>query len=359
VRQLRLSHSGLLRPESLDRMDSLDQQVLDAVARWQQQGQHFALVTVAQTWGSAPRQPGAWLALREDGVVQGSVSGGCIEDDLIARVRSGQLLAGEHQGRAYRLDYGVTADEAQRFGLPCGGHLALVVEPAPDAALLAELARRVQAGELVQRVVALNQASVHLRDGARGAALRWDQHTLVTQHGPRWRLLIIGAGQTSRFLAPMAQALGYAITVCDPRIEYSSEWDVAGADWVAGMPDEVVTAMQPDPHSAIVALTHDPKLDDLALLEALKSPAFYVGALGSRLNNDKRRERLRQHFDLSSDEVARLHGPVGLAIGSRTPPEIAVAILAEMVAVRNGVPAMQRIGTPGSIASQSVSACQS
>jgi xanthine dehydrogenase accessory factor len=135
----------------------------------------------------------------------------------------------------------------------------------------------------------------------------------------------------------MAQALGYEVLICDPRVEYSVEWDIPGARLVPGMPDDVVLELALDPHSAVVALTHDPKLDDMALLEALKSPAFYVGALGSRLNNDKRRQRLLEHFDLSAEEVGRLHGPVGLPIGSHTPPEIAVAILAEMTAVKNGV----------------------
>ncbi|HZX33370.1 MAG TPA: XdhC family protein, partial [Rhodocyclaceae bacterium] len=276
---------------------------------------------------------GAWMALREDGVVQGSVSGGCIEDDLIDRIRAGSLL-GE---RPFLLTYGVTREEADRFRLPCGGTLELVVEPCPDPGLLADLERRIRAGQLAQRRVHLDSGTVTVEDGARGDALAWDGRTLATIHGPRWRLLIIGTGQISRYLAQMAQALDYGVTVCDPRIEYSSEWDVAGAPWVPGMPDDVVLEMAPDPHTAIVALTHDPKLDDLALLEALKSPAFYVGALGSHANNARRRDRLRQYFDLSEDEVNRLHGPVGLPIGSKTPPEIAVSILAEMTAAKRGV----------------------
>jgi xanthine dehydrogenase accessory factor len=156
-------------------------------------------------------------------------------------------------------------------------------------------------------------------------------------HGPAWRLLIVGAGQISSYLAQMAQALDYHVYICDPRSEYAAEWNVPGTTLVPGMPDDAVIALGLDPHSAVVALTHDPKLDDMVLLEALKSPAFYVGALGSRINNERRRERLLQYFDLSRAEVDRLHGPVGLSIGSRTPPEIAVSILAEMTAVKNGV----------------------
>ncbi|HJV92918.1 MAG TPA: XdhC family protein [Azonexus sp.] len=313
-------------------MDSLDTQVLDAARQWAAAGHRFALITVARTWGSAPRPPGAWMILRDDGQVQGSVSGGCIEDDLIRRA-----VAGEFTGSAPRLlRYGVTADEAHRFGLPCGGTLELVLEPAPDAALLEQLAQRIATGQLVQRRVALASGAVSLESGSAGDSQQWDGQTLVTLHGPAWRLLIIGAGQISRYLASMAQALGYRVYICDPRSEYADGWDVPGTERLAAMPDDAVTELGLDPRSAVVALTHDPKLDDLALLEALKSPAFYVGALGSQANNGKRRERLLQYFDLSQAEVDRLHGPVGLPIGSRTPPEIAVSILAEMTALKNG-----------------------
>lgn len=314
-------------------MDSQDLQVLAALRRWAAGGHRVALITVARTWGSAPRPAGAWMALCDDGKVQGSVSGGCIEDDLIERMRDGRIAG----SRPFVLRYGVTRDEAARFGLPCGGTLELLVEPAPDAARLADLAARIEGGQLVRREVDIASGAVRVLDACRGEALHWDGARLSTLHGPRWRLLIVGAGQISRYLATMAQALDYAVSVCDPRDEYAIEWDVAGAPLVAGMPDDVVTAMLPDPHTAIVALTHDPKLDDMALLEALKSPAFYVGALGSRVNNAARKARLLEYFDLSESEVGRLHGPTGLPIGSRTPPEIAVSILAEMTAVKNGV----------------------
>ena len=175
--------------------------------------------------------------------------------------------------------------------------------------------------------------------------LEFDGKVLKTVHGPRWRLLIIGAGQLSRYLAQMAQALDYHVTVCDPREEYAEGWDLPGVPVDRGYPDDVVQAMNLDAHTAVVAVTHDPKLDDAALLEALKSPAFYVGALGSKANNDKRRKRLAE-FDLSAEEIARLHGPVGFKIGSRTPPEIAVAVLAEMTAVRRGVQIPQAVSRP-------------
>jgi xanthine dehydrogenase accessory factor len=313
-------------------MDRQDHHVLQAARRWAGAGHSLSLVTVARTWGSSPRPPGSWMALRGDGAVQGSVSGGCVEADLIERVRAGAF----RESGPDVLRYGVARDEADRFRLPCGGTLELVVEPSPDRAQLQRLEERIAAGARTLRILHLDGGLVELRDAGPGDALRWDGRRLATLHGPAWRLLIIGAGEVSRHLAAMAQALDYQVSVCDPRVEYAGEWDVPGAALVAGMPDDAVVAAALDPNCAVVALTHDPKLDDLALLEALKSPAFYVGALGSRLNTARRRERLCLHFDLTEDEVQRLHGPVGLPIGGRTPGEIAVSILAEMTAVRHG-----------------------
>ena len=180
-------------------------------------------------------------------------------------------------------------------------------------------------------------AKVTLTAGKWSDMLEFDGKVLATVHGPRWRLVLVGAGQLSRYLAEMARMLDYQVVVIDPREEYYTGWDMPGLEVNRGMPDDVVVALNMDGHSAVVALTHDPKLDDLALMEALKSPAFYVGAIGSKKNNDSRRKRLEE-FDLSADEIARLHGPVGLYLGSKTPPEIALAILAEMTAVRYGVP---------------------
>ncbi len=177
---------------------------------------------------------------------------------------------------------------------------------------------------------------VALQPGQWQDALEFDGSSLVTVHGPRWRLVLIGAGQLTQYLAEMARMLDYHVSVIEPREEYASGWNVAGIELDHRMPDDVIAAMNLDGHSAVVALTHDPKIDDLALMEALKSAAFYVGAIGSKKNNDARRARLKE-FDLSEGEIARLRGPVGLYIGSKTPPEIAVAILAEMTAVRHGV----------------------
>lgn len=312
-------------------MQSTDLQVLATARRWAGAGHRIALATVVRTWGSAPRPPGSWLVLRDDGMVEGSVSGGCIEDDLIDRMADGRM----NGITPFTLMYGISRDEATRFGLPCGGTLELVIEPAPELALLDELADRLARRERVHRYVEVGVAQVSLAPALRCNVLSWDGTRLSSVLGPQWRLLIIGAGQISRYLSPMAQALDYEVIVCDPREEYHSHWSALGTRIVTTMPDDTVLELELDERCAVVALTHDPKLDDMALLEALKSPAFYVGAVGSRINNKHRRERLVEHFDLTDGEVDRLHGPVGLAIGSHTPPEIAVAILAEMIATRN------------------------
>jgi xanthine dehydrogenase accessory factor len=313
-------------------MDSIDLEVLKTAAAWLAAGQCCELVTVVKTWGSSPRPVGALLALRADGQVAGSVSGGCIEDDLIEQVRRN----GIERSTPQLLTYGISADEAHRFGLPCGGTIELALEPLSSASRIAELLERLARGELVERRLDLHTGAVALEAAAPGALLRVEGDLLATVHGPRWRLFIIGAGPLSRFLAQVATGLDYRVTVCDPREEYRGGWQVEGVELVHMMPDDLMLESRLDARCAVVALTHDPKLDDLALMEALKSEAFYVGAIGSRVNNARRRERLKL-FDLSEAQLARLHGPVGLHIGSKTPAEIAISILAEMTAVKNGV----------------------
>lgn len=313
-------------------MDSIDLEVLTAAASWFAAGRRVLLVTVVKTWGSSPRPEGAMLAVRDDGLAAGSVSGGCIEDDIVERVRRNGVSG---DGPAL-VRYGVSADEAHRFGLPCGGTIELVLEPVRAESRIDDLCAAVKAGRLVTRTLDLasGNARVDAADGATGVAIV--DGRLIVPHGPRYRMLVIGAGQLSRYLCAMAAGLGYRITVCDPREQAFDAWDLPDTSLVRTMPDDTVIDMKLDAHSAVVTLTHDPKLDDLALMEALRTPAFYVGAIGSRRNNAARRERLRE-FDLSDTQVAHLRGPVGIFIGSRTPPEIAVSILAEVTAVKNGV----------------------
>lgn len=323
-------------------MENLDVMVLRTLRDWRLAGKRALLATVVRTWGSSPRPVGSIMALCEDGSVVGSVSGGCIEDDLIYRFT--QAYASKEPGKAMPsgppgfVKYGITADEAHRFGLPCGGTLELLLEYDPDARGLTELVQALETGQLMQREVRLADGAVTLARADKPTELIAGEERVVNTFGPEYRLLLIGAGQLTEYLATMALFSGFAVTVCDPREEYRGAWGVAGAKMVADMPDDVVTAFRPDRRSCVVALTHDPKLDDLALLEALKSEAFYVGAIGSRRNNEARRQRMIEHFGQTEASLARLRGPIGVYIGSKTPPEIAVSVMAEILAAKNGVP---------------------
>jgi xanthine dehydrogenase accessory factor len=313
-------------------MNSMDVEVIRTAMDWMNRGHRVVLGTVVRTWGSSPRPPGSLMVIRDDGQVAGSVSGGCIEDDLIDRVKRGELAPRLPQSTRY----GVSADEAQRFGLPCGGTVQVVLEPLSAQSMLRELLAAIEAHRVVRRRLEMATGITSLNPADRDDAVRFDGQVLETVHGPRLRLLVIGAGQLSRYLASMAVMLDYRVTVCDPRDEYHEAWSaMEGVTLSRTMPDDLVLAMNLDANSAVVALTHDPKLDDLALMEALKTPAFYVGALGSRRNNDARRARLLD-FDVSAVELAKLHGPVGLNLGGKTAPEIALSIVAEMTAVRRG-----------------------
>ena len=320
-------------------MDSADLNVLRSVLEWRRAGQRVMLYSVAQTWGTAPRAPGAMLALREDGVVIGSVSGGCVEDDLIARQHDGRIPV---DGPAVQLiTYGITREEAARFGLPCGGTLRLIEERVDDAAWVEQLLAQCEAHEIVARELNLETGQVILTPASKSDVLMFDGQTLRAIYGPRWRLLLIGAGQLSRYVAEMARLLDFEVLICDPRTEFVYGWEAQHGRFVSGMPDEAVLSIQADERTAIVALTHDPRLDDMALLTALDSKAFYVGALGSRINSQKRRDNLAQ-LGLSQQAIARLHGPIGLHIGSHNPAEIALSLMAEIVAIKNGVELKQK-----------------
>jgi xanthine dehydrogenase accessory factor len=277
------------------------------------------------------------MAIAANGTVVGSVSGGCIEDDLVHRYAwvDDHLRPG---GAPLLVRYGVTADEAHRFGLPCGGTIELLLEFDPSAEALARLLALLQNGHLVERSVTLADGAVALTPVTHPRHVPFDNAVLVNTFGPTYRLLLIGAGQLAGYLATMALFNGFAVTVCDPREEHRTAWAVPGAALVSDMPDDFVLRFKPDRRTALVTLSHDPKLDDMALIEALRCDAFYVGAIGSRRNSLARHQRLHAHFDLSDTELGRLHAPVGLHIGSKTPAEIAVSVMAEIIAVKNGVP---------------------
>jgi len=313
-------------------MNSTDLSALKSAVDWLKAGQPVAIATVVQTWGSAPRPVGSWLAIRQDGQVAGSVSGGCVEDDLIRRVQTEILTRNIPE----MVVYGVSQQEAARFGIPCGGTLRLLIEPKPELAVLEELLKAISSQQITLRSVDLLTGKSTLEDGDRSDLFLCDEKVMRTTYGPRWRMVLIGAGQLSLYTADFALASDFEVIVIDPREEYAEGIALNDVTFIKGMPDDVLLDLGIDAHTAVIALTHDPKLDDMALMEALKSSAFYVGALGSKINTQKRKERLLE-FDVTKAQVEKLYGPVGLHIGALTPPEIAVSIMAEVIAVKYGI----------------------
>jgi len=308
-----------------------DLEILPTALQWLEQGHKVALVTVVKTWGSSPRPVGSMLLMRHDGQHLGSVSGGCIEAEILERYRNGEFTS----SIPTKLSYGVTSDQAQKFGLPCGGSLELVLENLTDSNWLTNVLTATKQSELICRQLNLADGSVNLFPATTDAKFTCTNEFIQQIFGPTWQLLLIGAGHLSHHVAQIGLLLDYEIIVCDPREQYNNSWQLPGTKLISIMPDDAVKQIA-HKHGIVITLTHDPKLDDMALWEALKSPAFYIGALGSKRTNASRRQRLQQ-LGLTATQLARLHGPVGLAIGSHTPAEIAVAIMAELTAVRNGI----------------------
>jgi len=309
---------------------STDNEVLRAAVNWLDQGAAATLVTVARTWGSAPRRPGALMVIHADGRFVGSVSGGCVEDDLVQRTLRGEF----EQQPPGLIDYGINTATARSVGLPCGGRLQLLIEHLDAAAPLRRVLDSMDARQRISRHVCLNTGEASLHAAATGDEFSFDDDNLIKVFGPLWRLLIIGAGELSRRVAQLALTLDYAVTICDSRPEYASGWEVDGTEFTTVPAAGLIAGFAPDAHSAILALAHAPVLEDDALAAALKTDAFYIGALGSRKNQHARIGRL-QKLGLNDSQLAQLHGPVGLDIGSHTPAEIAIAITAALVQARN------------------------
>ncbi len=338
-----------MKPAGVD-----DAAVLETAATWSANGHDVALATVLQTWGSAPRGPGSHLAIRDDGLFVGSVSGGCVEG---AVVQVAQGLMGS--GRSEIAEYGVTNEDAWDVGLACGGTIRVgITDLGAASADLAAVAGSIEA----RRPVALrldfgeSHAPVALREGDRGWAPELgrafstgtpllhpdpEQPSFVRIYAPPLRLLVIGAVHIARALAPMAEVAGYDVTIVDPRRAFANPEAWGDVTLVHDYPDDAFETIGLDARTAVVALTHDPKIDDPGLQSALRSDAFYVGALGSKRTHAKRLERLAT-AGFEEAALARIHGPVGLSIGAATPPEIAVAILAEVIATLRRRPAEGR-----------------
>ena len=308
-------------------MKNSDTEVLHVAADWLDNGHTVELVTLVEAWGSSPRPVGSLAAVRNDGTLVGSISGGCIEKQLTAQLR--------YDERTCIVQHDISHDQAVRFGLPCGGSLKLVFEHLETALPLRNILQELEDRKPVSRTVDLESGKISIRPATKNERFRFDGKTVTKVFGPIQTLLVIGAGQLSRFVAELAAALDFQVMVCEPRKAFARAWNVPSARMDSRSPDEVVRELAHDPTIAVLALTHDPNLDDLALLEALEHEFFYVGALGSKRNNEIRRKRLG-FLGLSESQLDRLHGPIGLDIGSRTPAEIAISIMAQIIAVRNG-----------------------
>lgn len=306
-------------------MKSSQQDVLEAARRWMSDGHAVELVTVVRTWGSSPRPPGSIAAVRDDGVLAGSVSGGCVETQLSEqfRVRDMPQVYTHH----------INDEHAKRFGLACGGQLELLFETLTDVSTLDPVLQGLEKRERMVRRVSTDtqQASVAKADD--DEVFSWQAPQLTQVFGPAWQLLLVGAGELSRFTARFAQALDFQVMVVEPRDKFRASWDVEGVPVLDMSPDDAVLQYATDKRSAVLALSHDPNIDDLALMEALPSAAFHVGALGSTRNYEKRCKRLLG-LDVPEQSIARLKGPVGISIGARGSAEIAVSIVAELIQLR-------------------------
>lgn len=291
------------------------------------EGKKVTLCTVLSIWGGAPFPSGTIAAFTEDRQIFGSLSGGCIENDLFE-----YLDENNHQVFTIR-----SYKDNQNVKIPCGGKLDIFLESISDINSISQLIVAIDTKKLVKRVVDIESRThknVELDYYTENKV--YDGCCVTRIFGPIYQLIIIGAGEISRFVAEMAINLNYKVIVCEPREEYYMGWNVEGVELDKSMPDDVVLNRVKDCRTAVVTLTHDPKLDDMALMEALNSQAFYVGALGSRKTNQERCKRLKQ-LDVAEQDIMRLHGPVGISIGSRTAPQIAISILAELIKKQNEI----------------------
>ena len=308
-------------------IDTSDVEILSQARDWLHSGHRVELVTVARTWGSSPRPAGSMAAVRDDGAIVGSVSGGCVERELA------ESFVGAHENRL--LSHHIDDEQARRYGLTCGGRLELVFETLAHASVPEALLEQIAARKRMRRITTVGESVVRIESADPDDGFAFDGSTMQQVFGPTWRLLLVGAGQLSRYVAEFAQTLEFEVVVCEPRAPFRHAWHVPGVTLLDTLPDDAVLDHARDVRSAALALSHDPALDDLALQEALDGQAFYIGALGSRRSHDRRCERLRG-LGVDDGSLGRIHAPIGLDIGSRTSAEIAVSIVAELVAARAG-----------------------
>ncbi len=312
-------------------MLSSDHTILSTLLASLTEGEQPWLVTVTATIGSSPRPVGSLVVFRADGSQVGSVSGGCVEEDLIAR-----LLAGNFDGPMVHFsEYGVSAEDNEKWGLPCGGRLELAIQQLDDkdTPWVREAQQAMVERRTLLRRVDLASGQSQLTTTDHYLSLNKDEAQMSHCLGPRHRLLLVGAGQLAAHLSTLALAMDYEVLLTDSREWALAQWQGPELEKILGLPDDIVRTHGSDEHCAVITLSHDPRVDDMALMEALESSAWYVGALGSVRTTEKRMERLLK-LGLNTEALARLHAPVGLSIGSKTTMEIAVSIMAQLTQLR-------------------------
>lgn len=309
---------------------SVTQRVINSVVEWLSSGDSVWLCTVVRTWGSSPRPAGSLMAFHPSDGLVGSLSGGCLEEDLVTGFA-------DAVSTPHLVDYAITEDDQLRYRLPCGGEVSLLIEkldPSENVlnhfiSLQEKLVMRIKCA----RQVSLTGEALRIDLNPKGEAVMLSNTVVSVAIGPSYRLLLVGAGEVAHYVAEFAKTLDFSVTLCEPRELFLKGWDVCDVDVVKALPDDLVKQRFNDDHCAILALAHDPRVDDMCLMEALKTQAFYVGAMGSLATSLKRRERLKE-FEITQSQLEKLHAPVGVSIGSKRPPEIAISIMAELISAR-------------------------
>lgn len=305
--------------------------VFNDVRHWLLAGKRVWLCTITETWGSSPRPVGSWLAVSVDGDWSGSVSGGCLEENLLNR-----CVANGPEALQF-IDYGISDQDRDQFRLPCGGRIRLLVEPLhPERNLphVETVLEALKARNPVARIVSLASGVVEcVPADFRQAGITVENQTL--RHGlmPEFRLLLVGAGEVARYVGEFARAADFSVTLCEPRPSFSKGWSHAGLPLVQALPDDLVSRSFNDPWAGVLALAHDPRVDDMALLAALNSEASYIGAMGSARTSAERRARLAS-LGVTDAQLDRLKAPIGINIPSKTPAEIAISVVADLIAAR-------------------------
>lgn len=319
---------------------STEHRVIESLYQWLSSGQSVWLCTIVKTWGSSPRPAGSLLAYSPEHGIVGSLSGGCIEEALIRKL-SVASKESRASGAPYLYDYAITEGDQARYSLPCGGQLTILVERLSSTpvtlqhfkGILDALNNRYR----IRRNVSLIGSPMSVSTTAievEGASISASADAIGIWLGPAFKMLLLGAGDVSYYVAQMATTVGFSVTLCDPRAEFLQGWQQEGVEVIQCLPDDLVRDRFFDAYCAILALAHDPRVDDMALMEALKTDAFYIGAMGSIKTTEERCKRLAQ-LDCSSDEISQLHAPIGIDIGSKKPAEIAISIMAEVLAERH------------------------